>query len=439
MTKKTIDFITLGCSKNLVDSEKLMGLFEANGYHVTHDSDDPQGEIVVINTCGFIEDAKQESIDTILEFAQAKTEGRIERLYVMGCLSERYLADLEAEIPEVDGWYGKFNYKELLNTIVTIGTIGTIDTIDTITAPRHLTTPRHYAYIKISEGCDRHCAYCAIPIITGKHQSRPMEEILEEVRALVTQGTKEFQVIAQELTYYGIDIDGKQHIAELIEKMADIEGVEWIRLHYAYPAHFPWDLLRVMREKKNVCKYLDIALQHISDPMLARMQRHVTKEETYELVKRMREEVPGIHLRTTLMVGFPGETDEDYQELLDFTRWARFERMGAFAYSEEDGTYSAKHYKDDVPADVKQARLDRLMRVQQQISAEIEAAKIGKTLRVIIDRIEGDWYVGRSEFCSPEVDPEVLIPSSESLTIGAFYDVKVTDAEEFDIYATTRI
>ena len=436
MTKKTIDFITLGCSKNLVDSEKLMGLFEAYGYHVTHDSDNPQGEIVVINTCGFIEDAKQESIDTILEFAQAKTEGRIERLYVMGCLSERYLADLEAEIPEVDGWYGKFNYKELLNTIVTIGTIGTIETIG---SPRHLTTPRHYAYIKISEGCDRHCAYCAIPIITGKHQSRPMEEILEEVRTLVAQGTKEFQIIAQELTYYGVDIDGKQHIAELIEKMADIEGVEWIRLHYAYPAHFPWDLLRVMREKKNVCNYLDIALQHISDHMLSRMQRHVTKEETYELVKRMREEVPGIHLRTTLMVGFPGETDEDFQELLDFTRWARFERMGAFAYSEEDGTYSAKHYQDDVPADVKQARLDRLMRVQQQISAEIEAEKIGKTLRVVIDRIEGDWYVGRSEFCSPEVDPEVLIPSSESLTIGAFYDVKVTDAEEFDIYATTKI
>ena len=433
MTKKTIDFITLGCSKNLVDSEKLMGLFEAYGYHVTHDSDNPQGEIVVINTCGFIEDAKQESIDTILEFAQAKTEGRIERLYVMGCLSERYLADLEAEIPEVDGWYGKFNYKELLNTIVTI------DTIDTITAPRHLTTPRHYAYIKISEGCDRHCAYCAIPIITGKHQSRPMEEILEEVRALVAQGTKEFQVIAQELTYYGVDIDGKQHIAELIEKMADIKGVEWIRLHYAYPAHFPWDLLRVMCEKKNVCDYLDIALQHISDHMLSRMQRHVTKEETYELVKRMREEVPGIHLRTTLMVGFPGETDEDFQELLDFTRWARFERMGAFAYSEEDGTYSAQHYQDDVPTDVKQMRLDRLMRLQQQISAEIEAEKIGKTLKVVIDRIEGDWYVGRSEFCSPEVDPEVLIPASESLTIGAFYDVKVTDAEEFDIYATTRI
>ena len=431
MSKKTIDFITLGCSKNLVDSEKLMGLFEANGYHVTHDSNDPHGEMVVINTCGFIEDAKQESIDTILEFAQAKTEGRIEKLYVMGCLSERYLADLEQEIPEVDGWYGKFNYKELLNTIVTINTINA-------TAPRHLTTPRHYAYIKISEGCDRRCAYCAIPIITGKHQSRPIGEILEEVRSLVAQGTKEFQIIAQELTYYGIDIDGKQHIAELIERMADIEGVEWIRLHYAYPAHFPWDLLRVMREKKNVCKYLDIALQHISDHMLTRMVRHVTKEETYELVRKIREEVPGIHLRTTLMVGFPGETDEDFQELLDFTRWARFERMGAFAYSEEDGTYSAKHYKDDVPADVKQARLDRLMRIQQHISAEIEGAKVGKVIRVIIDRTEGDWFIGRSEFCSPEVDPEVLIPMKEDLTIGEFYDVKVTSAEEFDLYATTQ-
>jgi ribosomal protein S12 methylthiotransferase len=432
MNKKTIDFITLGCSKNLVDSERLMGLFEAHGYHVTHDSDHPQGEIVVINTCGFIEDAKQESIDTILEFAQARTEGRIEGLYVMGCLSERYLADLEEEIPEVDGWYGKFNYKELLNTI------GTIDTI-THPAPRKLTTPRHYAYIKISEGCDRHCAYCAIPIITGKHQSRPMDDILEEVRDLVSKGTKEFQIIAQELTYYGIDIDGKQHIAELIEKMADIEGVEWIRLHYAYPAHFPWDLLRVMREKKNVCNYLDIALQHISDHMLSRMQRHVTKEETYELVRRMREEVPGIHLRTTLMVGFPGETEEDYQELLEFTRWARFERMGAFAYSEEDGTYSAEHYQDDVPADVKQARLDRLMRIQQQISAEIEGAKVGQSIRVVIDRMDGDWFVGRSEFCSPEVDPEVLIPVSEALTIGEFYDVRVTGAEEFDLYATTQL
>ena len=438
--KSTIDFITLGCSKNLVDSERLMGLFESHGYQVTHDSDNPQGEIVVINTCGFIEDAKQESIDTILEFAQAKTEGRIEKVFVMGCLSERYLADLEAEIPEVDGWYGKFNYVDLLNHLETLDGLGNQASCTSGRSwERVLTTPRHYAYLKISEGCDRHCAYCAIPIITGKHQSRPKDEILQEVRYLVSQGVKEFQVIAQELTYYGVDLDGKQHIAELIEQMADIEGVEWIRLHYAYPAHFPWDLLRVMREKQNVCNYLDIALQHISDSMLSRMQRHFTKAETYELIHKMREEVPGIHLRTTLMVGFPGETDEDFQELLDFTRWARFERMGAFAYSEEDGTYSAKHYKDDVPQEVKQQRLDRLMRLQQHISAEIEAAKIGQILKVIIDRTEGEWFVGRSEFCSPEVDPEVLIPISEQLTIGQFYDVKVTDAEEFDLYATTTL
>jgi ribosomal protein S12 methylthiotransferase len=407
-----------------------MGLFESHGYQVTHDSENPQGEIAVINTCGFIEDAKQESIDTILEFAQAKTEGKLQKLYVMGCLSERYLADLEKEIPEVDGWYGKFNYKQLLSELS--------ENSEYSEPSRHLTTPSHYAYIKISEGCDRHCAYCAIPIITGRHRSRPMEDILNEVKALVKRGVKEFQIIAQELTYYGIDIDGKQHIAELIEHMAAIEGVAWIRLHYAYPTHFPWDLLRVMRENKNVCNYLDIALQHISDHMLEQMQRHVSKEQTYELINKIREEVPGIHLRTTLMVGFPGETEEDYQELLDFTRWARFERMGAFAYSEEDGTYSATHYQDDVPMDVKQARLDRLMRIQQNISAEIEAAKIGQTLKVIIDRTEGDWYVGRSEFCSPEVDPEVLIPIDEPLTIGSFYDVKITDAEEFDLYATTQ-
>lgn len=429
--KKTIDFITMGCSKNLVDSENLIGLFEAKGYEVTHDSEQPQGDIVVINTCGFIEDAKQESIDTILEMAQAKTEGRLEKLFVMGCLSERYLADLEAEIPEVDGWYGKFNYKQLLADLEESMPDG---------AHRHITTPKHYAYLKIAEGCDRNCAYCAIPIITGRHKSRPIEEILDEVKYLVKQGVKEFQVIAQELTYYGVDIDGKQHIAELVEKMADIEGVEWIRLHYAYPAHFPWELLKVMREKKNVCNYLDIALQHISDNMLDRMHRHVSKEQTYELIRKMREEVPGIHIRTTLMVGFPGETDEDFQELIEFTKWARFERMGAFAYSEEDGTYSAKHYKDDVPDDVKQNRLDRLMRIQQNISAEVEAEKVGKIMRVIIDRIEGEWYIARSEFCSPEVDPEVLIPVSETeLTIGEFYDVRITDAEEFDLYATTRL
>ena len=428
---KTIDIISLGCSKNLVDSEVLMGLMEANGYVCTHDSDDPQGEIVVVNTCGFIADAKEESINTILEFAQAKTEGRIKKLFVMGCLSERYLAELEAEIPEVDGWYGKFNYRQLLKDLEG-------SSFEACEGKRHITTPRHYAYIKISEGCDRHCAYCAIPLITGKHQSRPMTEILDEVRQLVKDGTKEFNVIAQELTYYGVDLDGKQHIAELIEQMADIPGVEWIRLHYAYPTHFPWDLLRVMREKPNVCKYLDIALQHISDNMLSRMRRHVTKEETYELVRRLREEVPGIHIRTTLMVGFPGETDEDFEELKAFVKWARFERMGAFAYSEEEGTFSAEHYQDDVPEEVKLARLDKLMHIQQNISAELEAEKVGQTLKVIIDRQEGDYYVGRTEFCSPEVDPEVLIPVEERrLKIGAFYDVQITDSEEFDLYGTT--
>lgn len=410
-----------------------MGLMEANGYQCTHDSDDPQGEIVVVNTCGFIADAKEESINTILEFAQAKTEGRIEKLFVMGCLSERYLAELEQEIPEVDGWYGKFNYRQLLNDLEGKDFVA-------CEGRRHITTPRHYTYIKISEGCDRHCAYCAIPLITGRHKSRSMDEILNEVRQLANGGTREFNIIAQELTYYGVDIDGKQHIAELIEQMADIPGVEWIRLHYAYPTHFPWDLFRVMREKKNVCNYLDIALQHISDNMLQRMQRHVTKDETYELVRRLRKEVPGIHIRTTLMVGFPGETEEDFEELKEFVKWARFERMGAFAYSEEEGTYSAQHYEDDVPEDVKQVRLDKIMRIQQTISAELEAEKVGKVLKVVVDRREGDYYVGRTEYCSPEVDPEVLIPVSERvLAIGEFYDVKITDSEEFDLYGSTII
>jgi len=429
MKRKTIDIISLGCSKNLVDSETLMGLMEANGYQCTHDSDNPQGDIVVVNTCGFIADAKEESINTILEYAQAKTEGRIRKLFVMGCLSERYLADLEQEIPEVDGWYGKFNYRQLLKDL---------ESEQFIESHRHITTPPHYAYLKISEGCDRHCAYCAIPLITGHHQSRPMQEILSEVRWLVSQGVKEFNVIAQELTYYGVDLDGRQQIAELVERMADIPGVEWIRLHYAYPAHFPWDLLRVMREKPNVCRYLDIALQHISDNMLSAMKRHVTKQETYELVERLRREVPGIHLRTTLMVGFPGETRQDFDELVEFTRWARFERMGAFAYSEEEGTYSAQHYTDDVPEEVKQQRLDKLMRIQQHISAEVEAAKVGSIMRVVIDRREGDYFVGRTEYCSPEVDPEVLIPAQEALQVGCFYEVLITDAEDFDLYATTR-
>jgi ribosomal protein S12 methylthiotransferase len=408
---------------------------------VTHDAENPQGDIAVVNTCGFIEDAKQESIDTILELAQAKEEGQLKKLFVMGCLSERYLAELEAEIPEVDGWYGKFNYKQLLKDL---DRLENLDNLDYLEAHRHITTPRHYAYLKISEGCDRHCAYCAIPLITGRDQSRPMQEILDEVRWLVSQGTCEFQVIAQELTYYGIDIDGKQHIAELIEKMADIEGVEWIRLHYAYPAHFPWELLRVMREKKNVCKYLDIALQHISDHMLDRMQRHVTKEQTYELIRRLREEVPGIHLRTTLMVGFPGETDEDFQELIAFTNWARFERMGAFAYSEEEGTYAAKHYIDDIPQEEKERRVETLMAIQQEISSEILSRMVGTEQRVVIDREEEEYYVGRTQYDSPEVDCEVLIEKgtrsqeqgAKTLKTGEYYTVTIIKSEDFDLYAT---
>ena len=429
MKKNTIDIITMGCSKNLVDSETLMGLFEANGYHCVHDSKNPQGDIAVVNTCGFIQDAKEESINTILELAQAKEEGRLKKLFVMGCLSQRYQKELEQEIPQVDKYYGKFNYKQLLFDLGN----GEAKTCD---GPRRLTTPKHYAYIKISEGCNRNCAYCAIPIITGKHVSRPMDEILEEVRQLAEKGTREFQIIAQELTYYGIDIDGKQHIAELVSKMADIKGVKWIRLHYAYPTHFPWDLLKVMREKTNVCKYLDIALQHISDNMLQRMHRHVTKEETYNLIERIRKEVPGIHLRTTLMVGFPGETEEDFEELMEFTRKVRFERMGAFAYSEEEGTFSAEKYEDNVPEEIKQARLDKLMALQQRIRAELEAEKVGKTMKVVIDRKEGNYYVGRTEYSSPEVDPEVLIPVGEKkLRTGQMVDATITDSEEFDLYA----
>lgn len=418
----------MGCSKNLVDSELLMKQFEANGYHCVHDSKRPQGEIAVINTCGFIEDAKQESIDTILEFVQRKQEGRLKKLYVMGCLSQRYQKELEKEIPEVDKFYGKFNYKQLL------GELGKAD-VPSCDGHRHLTTPRHYAYVKIAEGCDRHCAYCAIPIITGKHVSRPKAEILQEVRDMVAEGVKEFQIIAQELTYYGIDLDGKHHITDLIRDMADIPGVKWIRLHYAYPNQFPMDLLDVMREKENVCSYLDIALQHISDHMLTRMRRHVSKQETIELIKQLRERVPGIHIRTTLMVGFPGETDEDFAELMEFVRWARFERMGAFAYSEEEGTYSANHYEDDVPLEVKQKRLDQLMALQQDISAEIEAEKVGQEMKVIVDRKEGDYYIARSEFCSPEVDPEVLIKADKRLRVGQFYQVRITSSDEFDLYA----
>ena len=430
MRKNTVDIITLGCSKNLVDSEKLMRQLEKNGYKVTHDSSFPQGEIAVINTCGFIGDAKEESINTILEFCQAKEEGRLKQLYVMGCLSERYLNDLQVEIPQVDKFYGKFNWSELLSDL------GKIYYKENA-IERHLTTPKHYAYLKISEGCNRKCAYCAIPIITGSHISRPVEEILSEVKALVAKGVKEFQVIAQELTYYGVDLYKKQMLPDLIEQMSEIPGVKWIRLHYAYPAHFPQELFRVMREHDNVCKYMDIALQHISDNMLQRMHRHVTKEETYTLIEQFRKEVPGIHLRTTLMVGYPGETEIDFEELKEFVRKVRFDRMGAFAYSEEEGTYSAKHYKDNIPQEVKQQRLDELMAIQQEISNELSHAKIGKEFQVIIDRKEGDYYIGRTEFDSPEVDPEVLIKQEgKTLRIGSFHRVKVYDADDFDLYAT---
>lgn len=429
MKKNTIDIITLGCSKNLVDSERLMRQLELNGYKVTHDSENPEGDICVVNTCGFIADAKEESINMILELCQAKTEGRLRKLYVMGCLSERYFDELGSEIPEVDKFYGKFNWKELVEDLG--------KAYDTEREyERHLTTPSHYAYLKISEGCDRHCAYCAIPIITGRHQSRTLEDIVTEVEYLVANGVKEFQIIAQELTYYGVDIYGKQMIAELVERISDVPGVEWIRLHYAYPKNFPWELLKVMRERPNVCCYLDIALQHISTNVLTNMQRHVTKEETYELIECIRREVPGIHLRTTLMVGFPGEGEKEFEELKEFVRWAKFDRMGAFAYSEEDGTPAAENFEDEVPEDIKQQRLDELMELQQGISASVQAAKCGQVMRIIIDRVEGEYYVGRTEFDSPEVDPEVLVPAKNGeLKIGEFYNVEITDSDDFDLYA----
>lgn len=428
--KNTIDIITLGCSKNLVDSEQLITQLRANGYEVTHDAEKPEGDIMVINTCGFIGDAKEESINMILECCQAKEDGMISKVFVMGCLSERYLKELGEEIPQVDKFYGKFNWKEL------IADLGK-SYRDELKLDRQITTPSHYAYLKISEGCDRHCSYCAIPIITGKHVSRPMDEIVEEVRGLVAKGVKEFQVIAQELTYYGVDLYHKQMLPELIERIADVPGVEWIRLHYAYPSHFPEDLLRVMRERSNVCKYLDIALQHISDPVLEKMRRQVSAEQTYKLIEKMRAEVPGIHIRTTLMVGHPGEGEKEFAELLDFVRWAKFDRMGAFAYSEEEGTYSAEHYDDDIPQDVKERRLDELMALQQDISEELSQKKVGQTLKVVIDRVEGEYYIGRTEFDSPEVDPEVLIPVSEKqLEVGEFYRAQITASDAFDLYAT---
>ncbi len=430
MKNHVVDVITLGCSKNLVDSEKLIRQFEANGYKVNHDPENPKGEFVVINTCGFIADAKEESVNLILELCQAKKLGIIKKVFVMGCLSERYFTELNQEIPDVDKFYGKFDWEQLLYDLGK-------EFKKQFAYERTLTTPNHYAYLKISEGCNRRCAFCAIPIITGNHKSRTMEDILYEAEWLAEKGVKEFQVIAQELTYYGMDLYGERKIAELIRKMADIEGVEWIRLHYAYPHDFPMELLDVMNQKSNVCNYLDIALQHVSTKVLDNMNRHIDKEQTYQLIRDIRSKVPGIHLRTTMMVGFPGEGDEEFEELIEFVKWAKFERLGAFAYSEEDGTPADKLFDDYISNETKQKRLDKLMRIQQNISSEIQANKIGTKMKVIVDRIEGDYFVGRTEFDSPEVDPEVLIPTSNAnLKVGDFYDVMVNDSDEFDLYAS---
>lgn len=426
--KGTVDVVTLGCSKNLVDSELLMRQFDALGYKVRHDAEKPDGEIVIINTCGFIGDAKEESINTILQFAGRKKKNKTDKLFVMGCLSERYQKELETEIPEVDKYYGKFNYTNILTDL------GQEFRAD-LRNERSLTTPGHYAYIKISEGCNRMCSYCAIPLITGRHRSRKIEDIEEEVRSLVAKGVKEFHFIAQDLSSYGLDKYKALKLPELVERISDIPGVEWIRLHYAYPAQFPYDILRVMRERDNVCKYLDIALQHISDNMLKIMRRNITKEQTYELIRRIREEVPGIHLRTTMLVGHPGETEQDIEEMKEFMKFARFDRLGAFTYSNEEGTHAFEKYEDNIPEYVKQERLNDIMALQQNISAELNQNKVGQKLKVMIDRLEGDNFVGRSEFDSPEVDPEVLIPAdTKGVKIGEFYTAEIVSAAEFDLY-----
>ena len=429
MRKNKIDIISLGCSKNLVDSERLMRQFEAAGYRVAHNPDRVDGETVVVNTCGFIADAQQESIDTILSLGEAKRQGKIRNLLVMGCLSERFRADLIDALPEVDRFYGKFDWKGML------ADLGHAYRYD-IDRERHLTTPNHYCYLKISEGCNRFCAFCAIPLITGRHTSIPMPDLLDEVRQLVDKGVKEFNVIAQDLSSYGLDLENRMMLPELIDRMADIEGVEWIRLHYAYPTQFPYDILPVMASRDNVCSYLDIALQHISDKVLTNMRRHISRQETLDLLERLRNEVPGIHIRTTLMVGFPGEGEQEYEELLDFVKDARFERMGAFAYSEENGTWAAQNLTDDIPDEVKQDRLHRLMALQEDISLDIQEQKVGQTLRVIIDREEDDYYIGRTQWDSPEVDPEVLISKEKPLAIGEFAQVKITQALPFELLGT---
>ena len=432
MRKSKVDIITMGCSKNLVDSELLMRQFTANGFEVAHDPEIPQGEIVVINTCGFIESAKEESIQMILDFSKAKKNKQIRELFVMGCLSERYQNELKELIPEVDKFYGKFNWKELLSDLGK-------SYHRELETDRILSTPAHYCYLKIAEGCNRLCSFCSIPLMTGKYKSKPMEMIEMEVQSLVNQGVKEFQLIAQDISFYGKDIYNKFRLAELLKRISDINGVEWIRLHYAYPTLFPLDVLPVMRERNNICNYLDIALQHSSDKILKRMRRYNTQKETRELLQVIRQEVPDIHLRTTMMVGHPGETDEDFEDMLNFVKEMRFERLGAFMYSAEDGTYSYRFYKDDVEPEIKNKRMDELMAVQEQIAMEIGESKIGQTFKVIIDREEPDFYVGRTEYDSPEVDPEVLINKKQDLISGRFYSVKIIGTQLFDLFGSVEV
>lgn len=455
MQRGVVDFITLGCSKNLVDAERVMRQLEAAGWTCVHDAEDPKGEVCVINTCGFIGDAKEESINMILQMAERKKKGKLRKLIVMGCLSERYRAELEAELPEVDAYFGKFDFLNLVEDLTKDNGQWAKDQTQSAGCnifERKLTTPKHYAYLKISEGCNRMCSYCAIPLITGRHTSRPKEEILDEVRWLVSQGVKELNVIAQDLSSYGLDLNGhgtkdngqrtKQHLLpELIDEIAQVPGVEWIRLHYAYPTDFPEELLDVMAKHENVCKYLDIALQHCTDHMLGLMRRHITRADQDALIRKIREKVPGICIRTTLLVGHPGETEADFEELKNWVREMRFERMGCFAYSDEEGTYANKHYKDDVPQEVKEARAAELMAIQQEISGELMQRFVGRTERVIIDRKEGEYWIGRTQYDSPEVDCEVLIKDNEQRTMdnGQFCNVEIVKAEEFDLYGEVRI
>ena len=427
-----VDVITMGCSKNLIDSERLMAMLEGTGITVRHNPERVKADVAVVNTCGFIGDAKEESIEMILEMTKAKQEGLIKSLFVMGCLSQRYPEELKESIPEVDGWYGKFDWPGIVRTLK--------GDDSKIHRPwdRVVTTRSHSAYVKISEGCNRRCAFCAIPLITGPHHSREVTEILEEVRTLARGGTKEFNIIAQDLSSYGMDLTHRQLLPELIDSIADIPGVEWIRLHYAYPAQFPREVLKVMAQRENVCSYLDIALQHISDPVLSNMRRNISAAETRDLIAEIRETVPGIHLRTTLMVGFPGEGEKEFDELMDFVAQTRFERMGAFAYCEEEGTWGAKKFIDNIPADEKQRRLDAVMALQQDISDDIQQGKIGKTFNVLIDEKENEYYVGRTEWDSPEVDPVVLIKSDKKIIPGEFYNVKVNGATPFELYGNVE-